>query len=110
MHQRQRETFLIRAEPGLLLALVPAHVRLALDHHCQNAIVAAQLLEVGDLIGNILALGGAGRAEHNHVFAPLDCGTDRGGQVSVCREVFFVTENRVDPVGDGFIQVVGSAD
>lgn len=107
VHQRQGKTFPVRPDPGGMLALVPAGVGLALDDYRKDAVLPAQLFEVGDLFGNVFALGGAWGTERDQALAALHCGADGVGQISVGGQVFLVAEDGVDPLGDGLAEFVG---
>ena len=110
MHQRLGETLLKRAEPGALLAFVATRVRLALDEDGENAVGAAELFEIANLLGDVGGFGGAGRAEDDEILAALDGGADRGREVGVSGQFLFVAKNGEESFGNRVAAFVLGAD
>jgi len=96
-------------EAGLLFALVPGRVRLAFDHVGEDAVGAAELLEVGDLVGDVGGLDGLGGAEDEEEEGAVESAVNGGAEVGVGGEFLLVAEDGEDALGDELAALVGGA-
>lgn len=74
--------------------------RVAVDDNRDDPVCTAKLLEVLDLLGNILRLGGAWTAEDDHVPASNRSVPNRVGQIGLGRQLLFISKHGVDSIGD----------